>query len=402
MTSKVETGKKILIISQYYPPDITAAAFRISETAAILKDDGFSVKVLTAKPHRVKIDSDQIGEENDVVRVPIRSIESKTVKGYLTHYLSFMVYSFLWGLVKVRSDFDYVIVSSPPLFVAFSGWLLARIKRARFVLDIRDVWPDSAVGTGHLKKTSWMYRLAKFLERFIYRRADLITCVSQQMKEYIISQLKKKDISVLVLYNGLSAAFLDSNEINGDTQVLWAGELVISYIGNLGYAQNLDLLVDTAARFKNGDVKFTLIGEGAAKDALIQKVSANGLDNFTFKNACGKKKAFEYMSQSHALLIILNKKFDAFNLTIPSKVFDYLWANRPILYGIEGQGREILGSLPGNLYFDSTSPESLAKAAAELKDNYSLYSSQACGNRDFVLRNFTREKIVRALEQYLV
>lgn len=390
---------KIFFISQYFPPDITAAAFRISETASILKDDGFEVGILTAVPHKTHIKSCTDGEF-DTIRVPVYRKKGENVGGYLLNYLSFMVNSFLWGLAKIPSDVDHVIVTSPPLFVGLSGWLLARMKRAKFILDIRDIWPDSAVGTGHLGSKSLLFKVAKLFEKFIYRRADIITCVSEKMREYIRTKIKK-DVPVVVLYNGLSRKFLSGNLLDSDTDNNSKDGFSICYVGNIGYAQKLDLITETAKEFEGQDVRFMLVGDGAFKSTLTKRAAALGLDNVIFKDACLKQKAFEYMSQAHALLIILNNQCEAFNLTIPSKVFDCLWANRPILFAIEGEGREILSSLPGNLYFDSQCPESLAKAISELRNNYDFYSKNASGNRDFVLANYTREKTIGELEQYL-
>jgi glycosyltransferase involved in cell wall biosynthesis len=397
----VKKNKSILFISQYFPPDVTAAAFRISETAQILKNDGYVTKILTALPHKSEIKSNHIKDNLDVLHVSLFRLGRQKTRDYLIHYSSFMVNSFFSGIFKLSSQFNYVFATSPPLTVAFSGWLLARIKRAKYILDIRDIWPDSAVATKQITESSSLYRFLKYLERFIYKRADLITCVSAKMKEYIQSHIKK-NIPIVVLYNGLFNGFINENKIRCDNNILPKKEFIISYIGNIGYAQNLDLLIDVAKLFKNGNIKFALIGGGAQKSILMDKVNAARLKNVIFKNACGKKEAFEHMNRSHALLIILNKRSFAFNLTIPSKVFDYLWANKPILFGIEGEGKEILSSLPGNLYFDADDPTSLMKSIVELKNNYGHYKSEADKNRPLVIKKFTREKMTRKLEEYLV
>lgn len=396
----MEAPKKILFISQYFLPDIVAVSFRISETAEILKEDGFFVKILTTFPHRTKGKDEYTKDDSHIIRVPVLKLNKGKTIDYVMHYSSFMFTSLLWGIFKTGSKIDYIIVTSPPLFAAFSGWLLTWIKKTKFVLDIRDIWPDSAVGTGHLNKSSPLYRIGKFLEYFIYRRADMITCVSEKMREYIVQGVKK-DIPILVLYNGLSKKFLEDNQITVDTNIMFKDEFVISYIGNIGHAQNLGLIIDVAERLKDKDIKFNLIGEGSIKNILIRKAMGAGLKNVVFKDACSKKEAFECMIQSHALLIILKNCYTAFNLTIPSKLFDYLWANKPILYGIEGEGKEILDSLPGNLYFNSSTPESLIKIVVDLKENYNYYKTKAAKNRHFVLNNLTREKMARKLEKYL-
>lgn len=397
----MKKNKNIVFVTQYFPPDVTAAAFRISETAVILKDDGFNVKILTAVPHKLIRKYDYIKDDFKVSRVPILRLGGQETKDYLIHYLSFMITSLLWGICKIRSKIDCIIATSPPLFVAFSGWLLARIKNAKFILDVRDIWPDSAVATGHLRAFSLLYRVTKLFEYSIYRRADLITCVSEKMKDYIRNHTIR-DMPILVLYNGLFLKFFNDNLIRYDNYVPSQSEFVISYIGNIGYAQNLDLLINVAKSYKDRNIKFTLIGDGAVKHILMDKVASARLKNVVFKNACSKKESFEYMNRSHALLIILNKQYSAFNLTIPSKVFDYLWSNKPILFGIEGEGKQILRSLPGNLYFDANNPISLTEAIANLKKNYNHYQSEANKNRAFVLNNFTREKITKKLEEYLL
>ena len=385
---------KILIVTQYFPPDVTAAAFRISETAALLRAGGYDVTILTAHPHRSPVQTMERDEYAQVVRVKISGLSGKETKGYLKHYLSFMVNAIVAG-VKLKFRPDFVIASSPPLFVSLAGWLIAKFKRAKFILDIRDIWPDSAVGPGHIEEKSVFYKTGKVLEKFIYRRADIISCVSKGMRDHIV-QISKKNIPCLVLYNGLSKKFID--ECQFDSQKEWqrSDEFVISYVGNMGYAQNLNQIIDAAAELSTMPVKFALIGEGSVKDALMASAKQKQLQNVSFQNGCSKEAAFASQLQSHALVIIL-KDSPAFKRTIPSKVFDYLWANKPILFGIEGEGRELLASLPGNFYFDVRNPQTLIDAVRNLYENYDFYKANAMNNREFVLSNFTREKMTELL-----
>lgn len=393
--------KNILIISQYFSPDVTAAAFRMSETAELLQDWGYKVRVLTAKPHKSNAQDKSIFDEKNVVRVSISELSGRKARSYLRHYLSFMFNSFFGGLFRIRDRIDYVIATSPPLFVGLSGWLIAKFKRAGFVLDIRDIWPDSAVGTGHIRKQSLVYKVGKVLEGFIYHRADIITCVSNKMKEYIQGYLRK-DVPVLVLYNGLSNKFLGNLDVGAENNNVAVDEFIISYIGNFGYAQNLDLVIEVVEKLRHKNLKFVLIGEGTVKNNILEQVKQKNLKNINLKESCSKEKAFKAMLQSQALFFMLNKESDAFKRTIPSKVFDYLWANKPILFGIEGEGKEILGSLSGNLYFDAADAGSFINSVTKLYENYNFYKINAEENRDFVLKNFTREKMVERLAKYLL
>jgi len=104
-----------------------------------------------------------------VIRAPI--IQMKILKsrklGYILHYLSFMISSLIYGLLNTDSTYDYIIVSSPPLFIGVSGLILSKVKRAKYILDVRDIWPDSAVSTGQLSDDGFLYKFSKKLEKFL-------------------------------------------------------------------------------------------------------------------------------------------------------------------------------------------------------------------------------------------
>ena len=393
---------KILFLSQYFPPDITAAAFRISETARLFNNRGFHVVVLTAEPHRIRtMESQEVKQKYKVIRAPIKRLKKGGTLNYVIHYISFMLSSILWGILKTNSKFDYVIASNGPLFIGISGLLLSKIKRAKFLFDVRDLEPDTAVAANQLKPEGIVYKRGKMLERFLYNNADLITCVSRDMKSKIL-KVKISSNPIVVIYNS----------INEETFVNWEREfgsktndnikkgLAISYIGNIGYLQDLSVIIEAAKDFKKENVKFILIGDGVEKSLLKSEVQKSGLDNVIFKGPYNKKTAFHHMLSASALLVHLKSEEVLFN-TIPSKFYDYLYANKPILYGIKGEGKRFLDKLPGNIYFEPEESESLSNAVKRLIENYEYFSEHAKQNREFLLENFTREKMVNKLVNFI-
>src|SRR5699024_6739384 len=139
------------------------------------------VTVVTTYPQKFAVE--EVKEDSAIHRLVLSKVEKKSFINYIKNYFGFMFKSMFYSLFRLRKKkFDYIFVTSPPLFVALGGVLIAFLKRTKLILDIRDIWPDSAVAAGMLKQSGFLYRLTKWLETFIYKQADIITCVSAPMK----------------------------------------------------------------------------------------------------------------------------------------------------------------------------------------------------------------------------
>ena len=210
------------------------------------------------------------------------------------------------------------------------------LKRTKLIVDIRDIWPESAVATGMIKKTSLLYRLTKRVELFIYKRADIITCVSEPMKENIFK--KSGHESIHVLYNGISPK---SNPEIKKAATSVNSRLRIGYAGNIGIVQNLQLLLKAAKSLKeqsNSQIEFYIIGDGIERESL-QKLKENWqLDDVYFTGALSKQDTFEQLAKMDCLFFGLIDD-PVFETTIPSKLFDYLLMNKPVMTSIKGAGQ---------------------------------------------------------------
>lgn len=394
---------KILIVSQYYYPDIAAAAFRIKEMADILSSKGHQISVITAKPHRGIIDlSDKVDDTSiEVTRLPIIKYYGRGKWNFIAHYASFMLGALFHYFFKCRRRYDIIFATSPPLPVGLAGFLISSFQGAKFILDIRDIWPDSAIVAGQLSKNSKFYKYGKIMEQWLYRKADLITCVSRPMAEYIEGVIKSGKI--VVIYNGVLNKYLITENYHKEINygLFQDGKFNIIYLGNMGYVQDLQFVLEAAKQIKEemGEVIFYLIGDGADKKRLEKIKKDNLLDNVIIMGPVSKEQAMTMMHKSSALFFHLKDDI-VMEKTVPSKVFDYMTAGKPILFGIRGEGKNILDKVKGNIYYQSTSIESFINAIRTLRNNYKKLSDYARENRIVVKKYYTREKMVDKLEKF--
>ena len=278
---------------------------------------------------------------------------------------------------------------------------MSAIQGSQFILDIRDIWPDSAVAAGQLNKNSKLYKFGKLIEQWLYQKSDLITCVSMPMAEYI-KGFTKID-KVVVIYNGVPNQYLHNESyLNENNQDLFQDNKInITYLGNMGYVQNLQVVLEAAKQIQDElpEVVLYLIGDGIEKTKLEKFRKANLLDNVVIVGPVAKEQAMQLMRKSSALFFQLKDDM-VMEKTVPSKVFDYMTAGKPILFGIKGEGKMILEQVKGNIYYQPDSAESFINAVRKLKKNYKQLSKYARENMVIVEKYYTRENMVDKLEKH--
>lgn len=385
-------GKRVLLISQYFPPDISAASFRINDLYLALKKQGFDVIVLTAYPQKVAVE--KVEKTHDIHRLKLNKIYKKTFLTYIRNYFGFMFKTISYSIFSLRKEeFDYVIVSSPPLFVALGGRVISFLKRTKLVIDIRDIWPDSAVSAGMLKGDGFLYKMTKVIEKYLYKKADVITCVSLPMKEYIYNQSNHKNIHVL--YNGVSS-YTQQKEISLNKKSI-SKKITIGYAGNIGIVQNMDIIIEICKVLSTEErsfYEFLIIGDGIERKRLELRIKEEKITNIQFIGSMSKDDTINQLEQVDLLFLSLieNKTLEK---TIPSKLFDYLLNNKPIVTSIKGEGREILERLQTGLFFEANDAQSFIKVLKRYCDNQEYFDNNAKGNRSYVLENFDREKMFK-------
>lgn len=400
---------KILYVSQYFPPEMGAPAARVAELSRYWAQDGHDVTVLTGFPNhptgvvpdeyrrkfRRLVDRENVGGVN-VVRTWLLPFPNRKTYERILNYSSFCLSAAATGLFTERPDI--VIASSPQLLVGVSGWWLARCKRSRFVFEVRDLWPESLSAVGVGSPDSLVYRSLARVAGFLYRNSDHIVVVAPAFKEYLIQHWQVPPEKISVVENGVETGlFSPRTESNLRAELGVEGKFVVSYIGTMGNAHGLQMLVEAAAivQGSNPEILFLLVGEGAEKEQLISLVRARGLANVHFVPQQPRERIPAYICASDACLVVL-KKNEIFKTVIPSKMLEFMSCARPVILGVDGQARKILEQAQAGVYIEPENPLELAQVVARLAADAPLRETLGRNGRRHILQHFSRRQTATA------
>jgi glycosyltransferase involved in cell wall biosynthesis len=399
---------RLLILTQYYPPEIGAPQNRLHELAVRLKAAGVDVEVLTAMPNYPKMEvfdeyrGGKIKEEFidgiSVYRAKIFVSKSKGIIARLLNYFSF-VWTSYWRGRKLDKSYDFLMVESPPLFLGYSAMTLSKKLKAKMIFNVSDLWPESAEKLGMVTNKA-MLKLAYNLEAKCYNRATLITGQTQG----IVDDIKERfpDSNVHWLPNGVDVNFYDPSkfetqgfrEKNGFNQ----SEVLFFYGGILGHAQGLELLIQAADRLKHIDnFKIILQGAGPEREKLLALKEQLKTDNVVFLPPVPKKQMPHVLKEVDVALVPL-KKLDLFQGAIPSKIFEALAMKKALLLGVEGEAkRHFIDKANAGLFFEPENLDDLTSKIEELVNNRDKLSEYGENGRNYVSEVFNRNKIAQEL-----
>ena len=348
---------RILLIHQYFLEKGDGGGSRFNEMTKIWSGQGHEITVLAGMVHYAtgkKLErykskwtfTDKNFYSNvDIIRCHVSESYNINFLGRLWAYFSF-VFSSVWaGLFKAKGKFDVILVTSPPLFVGITAFILSRIKRLPFVFEIRDLWPESAIDTGVLQNRL-IIRFSFWFENFIYKKASLINVLTPAFRENLINKKNVASEKIIFIPNAadfslaemLEEAF-DINQFRKENGM--DGKFVITYVGAHGVANHLIQLIDAADRLQDTNVLFLLIGAGMKKQELIEEVKLRKIKNVKFIDSVPKEEVFKYIFASEMGVSVL-KKVDTFKTIYSNKTFDYMSCKKPILLAIDGVSRELV------------------------------------------------------------
>jgi glycosyltransferase involved in cell wall biosynthesis len=392
---------RILLFSQYYFPETGATSNRAYSFAKTFMEEGHEVRVIAEKPNHPEgvfhkgyekgIFIDGVYGGVPVTWCWVHTSPDKGFIGRILFYVSYMVMSTL-AVFRLKGRWDIVLATSPPLFVGLSGWAAARIKRARFVFDVRDLWPEVAVKMGELNNPRAI-QIAEGIEHLLYRKADLITVVTRSFQDTIVS--KGIEISkIAIITNGTEPEAFHLDREMSELRKKWdlPSQYLVSFVGNLGLAQGLEHILDTAGALQSDgveDVFFLFVGDGPRKFHLVEKADSMELRNVIFRNRVTQDEAIEYMNASDALLVPLASD-PIYRQFIPSKLFDAMASAKPVLLSVDGESRKLLDEAGAGIWYPPESALGLRESLYNLKENHADSIEMGQKGRDYVCRNFTR------------
>ncbi len=399
---------KILMLTQYFYPEVGATQTRIYEFARNLVSHGHEVTVITEVPnHPIGIIHEQyqgrlfVEEELDgirVIRVWVWARQKKNFINRILFYLSYMVMSFFAGLC-FRGRYDIVFATSPPLFVGVSGFLLSIFRRGKFVLDIRDLWPAAATALGELSNRR-IVRLAEKIERILYRNADAIIAVTRGFCDFIEQRGgAKRKIHYIPNGTVLDLFVPRPPDPALKKELGLEGKFIVTFAGTLGIAQGLWSVVHAAKLLRHyQDIALLFIGDGPVKKSLIELVARLRLDNVHFHSQVPINAITPYLNTSDVLLVSL-KNDSVFETFIPSKLFDFMACSRPIILSVDGEARRIFEEARAGIFVPPENFYELSEAIIRLHQDPELRARYGENGRQYVIRNFSRLEQAQKLER---
>jgi glycosyltransferase involved in cell wall biosynthesis len=400
---------RILFLSHYFPPEVNAPANRTHEHCRRWVADGHEVTVITGVPNHPRGElfpgyhNRWIQEERvDGIRVIRTWMYLTPNAGFTKRILNYVLFAATAALASLRVDRpDVVVATSPQFFCGIAGALVARLKRRPFVLEVRDLWPKSIVELGQLKPGPAL-TILEAMERWLYRSAAGVVVNTRAFVDHVAERGVARERIELV-FNGIDpnlfsprppdAKLLAEHRLNGLFSV--------GYVGTLGLAHGLATVVDAAERLRqHPDIVFLLIGDGADRRSLEDSIERRDLTNVRILGLQPRHTMPAWIASIDVLLVSL-RDLPVFETVIPSKIFEFLAQERPVILAARGEIRRMLVDAGAATIIDPEDPDQLAAAVLELKRSPEAALERARAGRKWVEAGFVRNDLARRMLAFL-
>ncbi len=404
--------KRILLLTQYFPPETGAPQNRLSALALFLHS-AYEVEVLTCMPNYPALELFEAYKGKEAFTENWNDIQLHRVevfvggKGFVNRlktYFSFMNNASKFSKSHFKEKkFDIIFCESPPLFLGITALQLSKKFNAKLVMNISDLWPESVE---KLEVVTNKFILAPFywLEKYLYRKSALITGQTQGIVDSVKSKLKNKAIPVLWYPNGIAVKELQLHaEVPESVKAMIPkGKKILLYAGNFGFAQGLDIILKAASNLKSREeLHFILIGDGPERENLLELKYKLGLENCDIYRSISRKELFSLIQLSFAYIVPL-KRIELFLGAIPSKIFEPLAMGVPVLLGVDGEARRIFcEDAKAAKYFTPENVEDLSQSIVELLENEELRNAMIAEGKALINGTFDRDNIQKKLQKEL-
>jgi glycosyltransferase involved in cell wall biosynthesis len=373
---------RILFLSHYFFPEGNAPATRVYELSRRWVRMGHEVTVVTCAPN---VPSGVVypGYANrPCQREVVDGVDTRRVWTWLAanegtfrrtaNYVSFMLTGTLAALAAPRPD--VLIATSPQFFCGWAGVLASGARRLPFVLEVRDLWPESIVAVGAMRPSRTI-RLLEWLERRMYAAATRIVTVGEGYRR----KLAERGVDpgrVELVPNGVDLAMFrgeaDGSRVRREFGL--GDAFVCAYVGTIGMGSGLDVVLRAGRLlYERGrdDVRLLLVGDGAIRERLEREARAAGLANVVFTGRLDKARMPEVLAAADACLVHLARR-ELFTTVLPSKIFEAAAMARPIVLGVEGFATELVGGAGAGLLIEPENEAELVAAVLRLADDPAL------------------------------
>ncbi|MHC1729269.1 MAG: glycosyltransferase family 4 protein [Syntrophobacteraceae bacterium] len=400
----------ILFLTHYFPPEVNAPASRTFENARRWVQEGHQVTIITCAPNH----PDGIlypgyqnrlwqWEETAGIRVLRVMTYLSANAGFLKRILNYFSYMTAATLLScLVRKVDIVISTSPQFFCGMAGLWVARSKRRPWILEVRDLWPESIIAVGAIRNR-YIIKALECIETFLYRRADHIVSVTRSFKDHIAARgVAFERISVLTNGADLSQYQPLCRENGVRAELNLEGKFVASYIGTHGMAHGLDTVLKAAGLLRQqSNIVFLLVGGGAERERLLALRDEMRLENVVMLPQQPKELMPKILAASDVCMVLLKKR-DLFKTVIPSKIFEAMAMERPIILGVEGESKEIIRQGDCGICIEPEDEYSLAGSVLQLSKEPATGLQFGLNGGRFVKECFDRDVLAKHYLELIV
>lgn len=405
---------RILVFSHYYYPEGNAPASRMSAVCSHWATQGHDVEVITCAPNvpnGVVYEgyANRLLQSETLNRVRVTRVWTylSANKGAVRRILNFLSYMLAAVFVsRFRGRPDVVVATSPQFFCGWAGFLASRmrIRRVPFVLEIRDLWPDSIVALGAMRNKV-LLRLLYRLERWLYAGSDHIVTLGEGYWEDLVDKgVPCEKLSIIP--NGV------------DREIFWPRQatdmlarfgmqdrFTCAYVGTIGMAAGLEVVIEAAEQLRDrgrNDISFLLVGDGAERERLEKIARQKGLDNLAFSGRLPKEEMPDVLAATDVCLVHL-RKVDLFKRVMPSKIFEMAAMKKPIILGVAGHAAKLLKTANAGVCIEPENARELVDAVCTLASDPAACQAYGQSGHDYVVQNYDRavlaDKYVNILDE---
>ena len=397
---------KILFLSSYFAPEQVASSYLYDNCYQACASEGYDMVVYTPIPCRgiteklretYKTRTYELLYDGKMVvhRFPLMREKENTFQRALRYGIMCLKQIYFSVFAKDAQNCDLLFISSTPPIQGAMAALVKKIKKIPVIYNLQDIFPDSLVGTGLARNGSLLWRIGRVIENFTYKNADKIIVISQDFKRNIVKKGVPED-KIEVIYNWVDEkAVVDiprQNNVLFDRYNLDRAKFYITYSGNIGHTQNMDMLISVAEFIEKNypDIIFVLIGEGAYKRALEEKVRSKHLANIIFLPFQPYKEISHVFSLGDAGLVISKPGVGA--NSVPSKTWSIMSASRPILANFdENELKDIIQDNRCGIFTKAGDIDGFINSILTLYNHRELCQIYGRNGRNFIMNNLTKD-----------
>lgn len=400
--------KRLLYMTQYYATRDQPGASRHYQHIQALMRHGYQVTLITSYvknrlriiPHEYRHAKIAVEREGDLTLYKTYAYPNygSDFRTRMLNYLTFMFYAIVAGLRAPACDL--VLASSPSLFVGVAGYMLSRLRRAPFIFEVRDLWPETAIVMGVLRSPA-LIKMATRLARFLYRRAECVIAVTEGIRQGIL-QAGILASKIVLVPNGvdddLFAALSAERAAEIRREFGWGDRFVALYAGTLARSDGLHAIVRTAAALSDyRDLLIVFLGDGEVKSELVRLAEELRLSNVMFIPSQPKRRVPDFITAADACL--MPTKSDAFfHMHLPNKLFDYMAGARPVIAAVPpGETQALVERAEAGLVVPPEDEINLAAALLDLRDNPETRRRYGHNGRHYVMEHYLRSHLAARL-----